>query len=71
MGIVLALVLSAPVVGVQSDGTAPCDTSGFARDLRALRPELTIVLLPGLAPVGSWRASLEGLGSNQSVCCSV
>ena len=75
MGIVLALVLSAPVVGVQTDGTAPCDTDGFARDLKALRPELEIVSLPRASPqastealpAGAWLARLEGLASDQAV----
>jgi hypothetical protein len=74
MGIVLALVLSAPVVGVQTDGTAPCDTDGFARDLKALRPELEIVSLPRAlqAPIAAqpaevWLARIEGIGSDQAV----
>jgi len=75
MGIVLALVLSAPVVGVQTDGSATCDTDGFARDLKALRPELEIVSLSGASPqastdvlpAGAWLARIDGLGSGQAV----
>ena len=77
MGIVLALALAAPVVGLRSDGAPPCDTAAFAHDLRALRPELTIVLLdtgqtpppkpPPTPPVGAWIARLEGVASGQPV----
>ena len=69
MGIVLALALSAPVVGVRTDGAAPCDTNAFARELRALRPELAIAPIDAelSAPAEAWLASLEGVPSNQAV----
>ena len=69
MGIVLALVLAAPVVGVQSDGTAPCDTTGFAKALRALRPELEIVPVASgtEVPAGAWFARIEGLAGVQAL----
>ena len=77
MGMVLALALAAPVVSLQTDGAPPCDTAAFAHDLRALRPELTIVLLgagqtppptlPPEAPVDAWIARLEGIASGQPV----
>ncbi len=71
-----ALALAAPSGGVQSDGTASCDSNGFARALRALRPELEIVpvdsqltasaVVPRL-PIGAWLAQIEGLQSDQAV----
>ena len=64
MGIVLTLALAAPVVGLQSDGAPPCDTAAFAHDLRALRPELTIVALldsAGTSPQKLLRRSMRGL----------
>jgi hypothetical protein len=73
MGIVLAMALAAPVVGVQTDGIAPCDTNAFDRDLRTLRPELEILPLHGapaearLSAPGTWLASIEGVSSNQPV----
>jgi len=69
MGIVLALVLTAPMVGVQTDGTVPCDAKGFARALATLRPELEIVPLDfaSSAPAGAWLARIEGLESDQAV----
>jgi hypothetical protein len=67
VGIILALTLAAPVVGLQSDGAVPCDASAFARDLRTLRPELTVVPLDGsqVPPAGAWIAHLEGLLTGQ------
>ena len=73
MGLVLALALAAPVVSLQSDGAAPCDTAAFAHDLRALRPELTILALDGgqrsppEVPADGWLARLEGVGSGHPV----
>jgi hypothetical protein len=69
VGIVFALVLTAPVVSLQSDGAPPCDTAAFAHDLRALWPELTIVALEAgqTPPVNAWLARLEGVASGQPV----
>jgi hypothetical protein len=66
--ILLALVLAAPVVAVQSDGAAPCDTAAFAKELRTLRPELAVLSLETNAavPIDSWRASLEGMATDQA-----
>jgi len=69
MAIVLALALAAPVVSLQSDGAPPCDTAAFAHDLRALQPELTIVVLDAgqTPPAEAWIARLEGVASGQPV----
>lgn len=73
MGLVLALVLAAPVVSLQSDGAPPCDTAAFTHDLHALRPELTIVPIdasqtpPATLPPGTWVARLVGVDSAQPV----
>jgi hypothetical protein len=69
MGIVLAMLVTAPVVVVvQTDGTAPCDTKAFARALATLRPDLQIVSLDSTStvPAGAWRARIEGLGFAQA-----
>src|SRR5581483_12316 len=69
MGILLALTVAAPTVGVRSTGQAPCDSAAFAQALKVLRPELSVEVLDASShlPADGRVATLEWSSPGQAV----